>query len=510
VFDLSTTDFHEELMMKRFVLILFTVVGLFSLPFGIDLAISGVGKGSPQFRAISGVSMGGYGAMNIGLSHPDDFKTIACLGGPLDMAYLLKYIEVDMLENYDNLPSYPGRGTLMNMLRDLAISFGNPVYYNPLSTYYPPGITSENARGPTTLFNFFDGKFNPDGSLPVITYTDPGPKDWVEVLLAVDLNGNGKRDPGEPIAARFHEPFTDLNENGMYDPGEPYCDYGLDGVLGTGDYGEGNGRFDFNPNRSNYMTSDPLTSAEDLPLDTLQGLNIYLDAGTKDEFQFNIHTDNLVKVLEDRGLEVLVEDGFPESFPEISHIETQKRVYVRYNGDHVGFNKENIGLNFKQAIEGVEGAILVANRFTTLFAFVSDHFPGGEYGTDPIEMFLYPSRMTVTSFYSPSLQRKMKFGLYLPPGYKRKKATFYPVLYLLGGYNMSVSGMANSWMQSALDVLILSGQLQKMIVVIPDGMNYKNGRGHFFVNQIDRERGDNFMDYFFDLVNYIDGHYKTK
>ena len=35
--------------------------------------------------------MGGYGAMNIGLSHPDFFKTIACLGGPLDMGYLLKY-----------------------------------------------------------------------------------------------------------------------------------------------------------------------------------------------------------------------------------------------------------------------------------------------------------------------------------------------------------------------------------------------------------------------------------
>ena len=54
--------------------------------------------------------------------------------------------------------------------------------------------------------------------------------------------------------------------------------------------------------------------------------------------------------------------------------------------------------------KGVEGAILVANRFTTLFAFVSDHFPGGEYGTDPYEMLRYPSKMGVTSFYSPSLK----------------------------------------------------------------------------------------------------------
>jgi hypothetical protein len=247
-----------------------------------------------------------------------------------------------------------------------------------------------------------------------------------------------------------------------------------------------------------------------LALEVLQDLNLYLDAGTEDEFQFDVHTENFVQTLEERGLDVLIKNGFPESFPKISHFEQNKRVYVRYQGGHVGFNKENIGLSFKKVREGVKGAILVANRFTTLFGFVSDHFPHGEYGTDPYEMFRYPSKMTTTSFYSPSLNRKMKFGIYLPPGYKRNKATYYPVLYLLGGYNMSVSGMANSWMRSALDALILRGEMQKMIIVIPDGMNYKNQRGHFFVNQIDRERGDHFMNYFFDLVTYIDGHYKTK
>ena len=34
----------------------------------------------------------------------------------------------------------------------------------------------------------------------------------------------------------------------------------------------------------------------------------------------------------------------------------------------------------------------------------------------------------------------------------------------------------------------------------------KNGKGHFFVNQIDKERGDNYMDYVFDLIEYIDEH----
>ena len=104
----------------------------------------------------------------------------------------------------------------------------------------------------------------------------------------------------------------------------------------------------------------------------------------------------------------------------------------------------------------------------------------------------------------------MKFGIYLPPGYSRSITNYYPVLYLLLGYNMSVDGMTNSWIKTVLDGLILTGEMQKMIIVIPDGLNYKNGRGHFFVNQIDQERGDNFKDYFFDLVTFIDTYYKTK
>ena len=75
---------------------------------------------------------------------------------------------------------------------------------------------------------------------------------------------------------------------------------------------------------------------------------------------------------------------------------------------------------------------------------------------------------------------------------------------------MSLEGMANSWMRAALDTLIVTEEMQKMIIVVPEGMNYKNGRGHFFVNQIDLKRGDRFMDSFFDLVNFIDKGFRTK
>ena len=468
-----------------------------------------IGKGSPQFRAIGGVSMGAYGAMNIGLGRPDFFNTIASLGGPLDMSYLLKFMEVDMLGNYDNPSAYPNRDTLLNMLKDLTISFGNPVYYNPLSTYYPPGIIAEDARVPTTLLNFKDKELNPDGNLPVITYEDPAPGDWVEVLLALDSNGNGKRDLGEPILKQFYEPFTDTNGNGIYDTGEPFADSGLDGVPGTGDVGEDDGEFTYNPNHDHYFAEDPLSRALGLPLANLQNLNLYIDAGTEDEFQFDIHADNFVETLNDRGLTFRSENGFPVDFPGISHFD-EKRVYVRYPGGHVGVDKENIGLTFEQAKQGIEGAIVVANRFTTLFSFVSDHFTGGSFGTDLYELLLYPSKIEVVDFTSSSLNRSMKFGIYLPPGYSRSSTNYYPVLYLLLGYNMSVEGMTNSWVKAALDAYILTGEMQKMIIVIPDGLNYKNQSGHFFVNQIDQQRGDKFKDYFFDLVTFIDTTYKTK
>jgi S-formylglutathione hydrolase FrmB len=468
-----------------------------------------LGIGSPQFRAIGGVSMGAYGAMNIGLGRPDFFNTIASLGGPLDMDYLLEFIEVDMLGNYDNPSPYPNRDTLINMLKDLTISFGNPVYYNPLSTYYPPGITAEDARVSTTLLNFKDGELNPDGSIPVITYEDPAPGDWVEVLLALDSNGNEKRDLGEPILAQFYEPFTDTNGNGIYNPGEPFADTGLDGAPGTGDWGETDGKFTYNPNHDRYFAEDPWTRAYSLPVADLEKLNLYIDAGTEDEFQFDIHADNFVETLNERGLVFRVENGFPVDFPGISHFD-EKRVYVRYPGGHVGFDKENIGLSFVQAKQGIEGAIVVANRFTTLLSFVSDHFTGGSFGTNAYELFFYPSKMKVGYFKSPSLNRTMKFGIYLPPGYSRSRTKHYPVLYILLGYNMSVEGMTNAWIKTVLDGLILTHEMQKMIIVIPDGLNYKNGRGHFFVNQIDQERGDNFKDYFFDLVTFVDTYYKTK
>src|SRR5207244_8380831 len=44
-------------------------------------------------RAIAGISMGGVGAALTGGDHPERFDAVATLGGPLDAAYMLRYMQ---------------------------------------------------------------------------------------------------------------------------------------------------------------------------------------------------------------------------------------------------------------------------------------------------------------------------------------------------------------------------------------------------------------------------------
>ena len=108
--------------------------------------------------------------------------------------------------------------------------------------------------------------------------------------LAVDLNKNRRRDYGEPLINNGPERYDDVGADGCpdskedgaggctatgntaadpnhdnddaesnalgtesnwaWDQGEPFRDFGLDGVLGTNDHGEGNGRFDMSSGRT--------------------------------------------------------------------------------------------------------------------------------------------------------------------------------------------------------------------------------------------------------------------
>jgi hypothetical protein len=209
-------------------------------------------------------------------------------------------------------------------------------------------------RAPT---GYYDDEYNPDGSRPVISFCDgneqgespysntwaPGGTKPVNMVVAVDLNGNGIRDEGEPIIRASHEPYRDcgpdrlcdpdepgydpitnpdphqddydyqlnpagLEGNHRYDPGEAFDDVGLDGVPGTaalhvaGDPGEGDGAYTEAPGLAAFYANDPHSMLERrvtaipsgaLTDAALQRIAILSDGGIRDLFNFSTVASHL-------------------------------------------------------------------------------------------------------------------------------------------------------------------------------------------------------------------------
>jgi hypothetical protein len=200
---------------------------------------------------------------------------------------------------------------------------------------------------------FYDAAYNPDGSKQVISFCDGGQNGmapyvdtWAptapgtgvpsDVTLAVDLNGNGIRDMGEPVIRQGTEPFTDtgvdgkadadepnydpinnpdpnqddydfaLNPNGTendhyYEKGEPFLDYGLDGVQGTPqqsqggyDVGEGDGVFTMGAGAQRLYSVDPhqelhgrsTPPAGPVTATSLSRVSFWADGGVRDMANF--------------------------------------------------------------------------------------------------------------------------------------------------------------------------------------------------------------------------------
>ncbi len=297
--------------------------------------------------------------------------------------------------------------------RDLSRALGNGVYYNPDSPYLPPGVPASTlaqapadaCAQPVVLKSFFDERYNPDGKLDVITFCDGNDSDAngfgkfdpsvpetdpVQILLAVDVNGNGKRDSGEPVIVQGNEPFDDVGMDGLadadepgydpvsnpdpngddyhylwnpagtennwrYDEGEPYQDVGVDGVpMSVGgcqaahgvpncyDYGEGNGHFDYAPGQASWRAADPRTNLEALGTADIDRLDTWYDAGIRDFFNAQVSTNSLMGALGEKGAPVRVWDGFPaivggaqanENAFDVNHVDWStlgRHVYVRY------------------------------------------------------------------------------------------------------------------------------------------------------------------------------------
>jgi enterochelin esterase-like enzyme len=155
---------------------------------------------------------------------------------------------------YSNNGADFDRNQYVKIFQDMSLTHGNPFSFNSESSYLPSGIPfSDQLRSKSQrcqpecrgegcpevtewvrLSNFYDDEYNPEGIYPVIPFCDGEDGDPssvfnpqeshsrpVEVLLAVDLNDNGRRDAGEPVIRNTSEPFQDIGCDGLASSQEP-------------------------------------------------------------------------------------------------------------------------------------------------------------------------------------------------------------------------------------------------------------------------------------------------
>ena len=488
--------------------------------------------GSRQFRAIAGVSMGAYGAMNIGTKHADLFGTIAALGGPVDMRQLLRDMVDDNLEvkpqttiplnvgddfTFDHQPPYPGRDTRLSMIKDLVIAFGNPFLHHPDPSQQYLAMDSEPAQPqflrddvfgafmlPANSRGFLDGgDANQDG----VRQTTEAPVDPVDVLLLAggslpgiasdaigmdvggrmlaDVNGDGKYDVGDGIVVNLSEPFSDTNGNLVFEPEleETFSDVGLDGVDGTGDYGEGNGQFDYDPDRATWLAEDPLTRLEGRIAADIATQRIYMDVGTRDEFGFGRHYDNFVALLQSKGLTVDIQNDFPGNCVDVPNL-PQQYLLVRYTGGHVGIPEADDVTD--SLLNGdVCGSLPIWQRLLTMISYMDSSFPNGFDGPGDLTFNDPDPRGDImeTDVTAPSLGTNSGAApdrpvlIYRPPAYFHTNRSF-PIVYILGGYGQAPEDFEQ--LGGLLDFLILANQVQNMFVAVLPGAGGR--KGSFYMN----------------------------
>ncbi len=409
------------------------------------------------------------------------------------------------------------RGLYMRGTRDIMRAYGNPTYYNPDDPYLPPGLPasvltqgSALCDNPIKLEKFYDREYNPDGSKSVITYCDgndsssklglgvfdPTLKQTrpTQLLLAVDVNGNGKRDSGEPVIIHANEPYSDVGADGKadaaeagydaaknpdpsgdnyhylknpggtegnwrWDKGEPYEDVGIDGVKGTCqvktgttskcyDHGEGNNKFDWSPGVEHWLKHDPYTLYAKLTEKQRERIDIWADAGIRDFLNAHVATNGLMGQVAAVGQPVRLYESFKAmlskgtgkhfDFANVDWQNVGKNGYVRY-GDPTMDSKlvETTGDG-----RHVGTAMQVINRTLSFFAMAQRRWPKGDRETKNISLSGSNFKKGVT-FKSPSTGQDRPFSLFLPPGYfqAENKNRRYPVVFFLHGYGQDPDDM---------------------------------------------------------------------
>ncbi len=447
---------------------------------------------------------------------------------------------------------------------------GNFMSYNPASPFIPAGLDyAEFAEaqldewcGPPLQvglpFNL-NAEYNPDGAYPLTTFCDgeepvgcyeddpnqcgenhpdfwelmgaydptyPNHRRAVRTALAVDYNGNGLRDYGEPIVINDGERYRDTGPDGcsdsgedghggclptgqagdpgdpngdnydmvgnplgsegnwVYDAGEPFLDAGIDGVWAPApyapDHGEGNGVYDASPNFARSLAIDAHQRAMSLPIETLENLDFYIDGGIRDFMNAATASTAFVGALRARGIEVRQYEDFVATEAALMPGAT----YGQYSTAVVGFDfaPERYGRNLfvrygdpnatPEAIRAGDGGHVGSEeqalaRMLTAFFFALRRFPDpspGEPGHS-----LGPAYAPWTSYYSEAMQSRRRFAMALPPGYydADQAAERFPVYLFLHGHGMTPQSLGGT--ASIIGLMTKTQRLPRAILLFPDG-----------------------------------------
>lgn len=488
------------------------------------------------------------------------------------------------------------RGLYMKASRDLGRALSNPALYNPTNPYAPPGIdpsfflvdAATRCANPIVLQDFYDREFNPDGTHPVITFCDGNDSaargngvfdpnvpatDPAELLLAVDLDNNGRRDAGEPVITNAYEPFADVGSDGLadadepdYDPvtnpdpnrdnfhalrnplgtegdgnrqdGEPFEDIGLDGVASTCqhgsapncyDFGEGNGTWDLSPNVARWYESDLAVRLAALTDAQRKHVSLWFDAGIRDFLNASVSANGAIgPALARYGMPFGVYDNFSIldggdndlsfDFLEIKWPDVPKNGYLRYGNPDATAQQINAG-DGRHVGTGAQ----IIYRVQTAFGWINQRWPDGDLD----DTYDGGKIIKELSFTSPSTGRVNPYAIFLPPGYDKPENADkrYPVVYFLHGYGQEPDDLVGLSSVFALNMIAnnpIESRFQKYIIVYVDGRCRPNRDG----TPVDQtgdlcERGTFYMDSplgglarmetnVLDLMDYIDASYRTK
>lgn len=342
----------------------------------------------------------------------------------------------------------------------------------------------------------------------------------VLVALAWDLNGNGRRDYGEPIVNNGEERYRDVGVDGCddghedgaggcrgtsdpaatdpnhddyhadtnphgtegnwrHDHGEPFSDDGLDGVPATQDTGEGNGVFDLTSGRKRLYAHDARSLLATLAPERIARLRLLLDGGIRDLFNFGLTSHQVYgawKALRPDDTQTY------RDWTEIPGMSERSGAYHPWGGPwrraphnlEVLYGVENPTEADRLLGDGdhVGSNSQAVYRIATVYNWAASQWPSLPRPVTPLTGATFDMReLDYEWFQSQALGAKRGYGVFIPPGYDAPEnaEVRYPVLYLLHGYTgdpkqiLPSAFLADAFMKDT-DV-----KLRPMIVVAPSG-----------------------------------------